>query len=65
MGRMGDRAALGVFTLLSGGTFLGLLLTSSVRQEQKRRSEEKDGKSRAPKIDGSNFESKLQSLTRK
>ena len=62
---MGDRAALGVFTLLSGGTFLGLVLTSSLRQEQKRRSGGAGGTFNAQKIDGSNFESKLKSLTRK
>ena len=58
MGRIGDRAALTMFLLLSGGTIMGLGMTSIARSTKKRDT--------LIRQDGSgDFDARLKSLERK
>jgi hypothetical protein len=47
MPRVGDRAALGIFIVLAGSTFVGLGMTSAARSNSK----SKQGEQRAPGFD--------------
>lgn len=58
MVRVGDRAALAIFVLLSGGTVMGLGMTSMARSAKKRQST-------VPNTGDGDFDARLKSLERR
>ena len=62
MPRIGDRAALAIFLILSGGTVMGLGMTSVARSTKKKETASTVMMMQPRKETGSDFNSRLKSL---
>ena len=66
MGRIGDRAALGIFLILSGSTMAGLGMTSLARSSSRKQKEKNSTFSKESEalVSKSDFNARLESLDR-
>lgn len=61
MPRVGDRAALGIFILLSGSTFVGLAMTSAARSNSRMKQQQQQEETQSGRA-SPDFDARLKAL---